>query len=197
MQVCADVLFQRLVVFCSALGTTYAVDVEFEALESHFSQEGRGKRNDFSVCARTVRTVTFHAELMVLSESAVLRFFIAENACDIVRFHRHNALMQAVFDKTARNACRAFGAQSHTSAALVVKSVHFLRHDVRRFANAPQKEFGVLEHRRANLFESETSRNFSCDVLDVVPLVCLLRKHIFSSLGYVYHIASMLFRFIY
>ena len=193
VQICAYVLFQSLVVFRATLGTTDAVYVEFEFFKSDSSQESRNKRNDFRVCGRRIASVAFHSELMVFAKSAVLRFLIAENACDIIRFHRHNTLMQTVFDKATRNACRAFGAKRHASSALVVKSVHFLRHDVGGFTHSAKEKFGMLKHWRADFFESELARHFSCDAFDVMPFVCFLRQHVLCALGYVYHLCPSYF----
>ena len=132
----------------------------------------------------------------MFAKSAVLRFLVAENACDIIRLHWHNALLQSVFDKATRNAGSAFGAQSHTSSALVVKSVHFLRNDIRSLTDTAQEKFGMFEHRRAYFLKSEFRRRLSCYVLDIVPLVCLLWQHIFCAFGNINHIITFVLNYI-
>ena len=185
------IFFQRFVVFLSARRTAYAVDIERKVVKTEPCEQRFCNRNRLDVHFRAVTAVKLHAELVMFAKSARLRTFVSENGRDIISLHGKRPRVQTVFDKTSRNARRAFRFQRDRAVAFVEKGVHFLIDDVRRIAHAAQEQFGMFKSRRADFFDVEKARRFTDGVFDIMPFVTVLGEDVFRTLRDIEtHIAS-------
>lgn len=127
----------------------------------------------------------------MFAKSAGLRTFVSENGRDVISLHGKRSRIQTVFDKTSRNARRAFRFQRDRAVAFVEKGVHFLIDDVCRIAHAAQEQFGMFKSRRADFFDVEKARRFTDGVFDIMPFVTVLGEDVFRTLRDIEtHIAS-------
>ena len=97
----------------------------------------------------------FGTELMVLAKAAFLRALVPEIRADVVHLGARAFLGdQAVFDRSADNTRRTFGAErDHLALGAGAEGEGFLLNDLARLPDAPMEEFGVFVDRRADFGE--------------------------------------------
>ena len=187
----AEITLERGIVLLATFGTADRIDIEYEIAYSEFIENSLGQHHYLYVRRGRKRAVILYAELVMLSESARLRFFITENRRYIIHFRRLSVAVERVFDKSSRYSRRTFGLQGNTSSALVLEGIHFLVDYIRGIAHASQKQFGVFKRRRADFVDAKSARDFSHGFFYVMPLVTLFGQNVLCTFRYVYHLYSL------
>ncbi|MPM61884.1 hypothetical protein SDC9_108747 [bioreactor metagenome] len=86
---------------------------------------------------------------MMLPEPARLGTFITENGIvQVVHFGRLRFAEEVVFHEHADDPRRAFRLEGNRTLAFIEEGIHLLLHDIRRFADAAQKQLRMLDDRR-------------------------------------------------
>ena len=150
-----------------------------EAVEHRLRQT-----DDLGVGDGRLGAVFLDAELVELSESARLRFFVAVAGDKVARLDGQPLVVERVLQHGARRAGSALGAQGDAFAALGVEGVHFFLNDVGGLTDAAREQLGVLKHRRADLAEAVGAALLAHDIFNELPAVALLGQHVLGSLDF-------------
>ena len=120
---------------------------------AQFVQQLIRQHEQFDIRRRFGRTDHFGVDLMELTEAALLRAFVAEHG-PVRRDLQRGILLPPLGQIGARDAGGEFGAQRQRIAAAILERVHFLRHDIGRFAERAREHGGRLEHGQFDALEA-------------------------------------------
>ena len=182
--VAPEVLLEAFIIFWTAFGAAYAVDIYAEALYAHPVQHRHGKLYALGIYACPGSAVYLHAKLMMLPETARLGLIITEHgAVEIVHLGGLGVVEKAVLDEHTACARSALRLKGNGAAALVVKGVHFLLNDVGGVAHAPEEKLGMLYNRSTHFVKAKLIAHLARYFLDILPLVALGRYNVLCALG--------------
>jgi len=107
-------------------------------------------------------------DLMELTETALLRFFVPEHRPDAPHLVASTA-QHAVGDDRAHHARRRLRTQRERFAALVGETVHLFLDDIGVLTDRAFEEVGVLHHRHTHLVVAVRVQEFAGDPLEELP----------------------------
>ena len=160
-----------------------AVGEQGDVGDAEVVQQRPGQFNDFGVNGGVGVADGFHAELVVLPEAPGLGAFVAEDGAEVVHPHGLGAVVHPVLQVGAADGGGAFGAQGEQVAAPVLKDIHFLFYDVGAFADAANKEAGVLKNGAVDAPVAEAAGDADGSGFDVAPVFLLWRQAVGSASG--------------
>ena len=142
----------------------------------------------YNACVRkcAFSTEHFNAELIKLSRTSCLRFFVSEERAEIVEFERHRLVVKAVFDKASYNSRRTFGTQTKLCSVALGKGEHFLLNYVGSAADAPLVKRGKLKGRYSDFVKAVRIGSVSDNALDTVPDRGFFGQYVKRALWFLY-----------
>ena len=162
-----------------ALRTANRVNVHGQILYPERAEQLVCQQNQLCVCRGILCAEALQAKLVVLPQAAALRRLIAENrGIQIVHLARQRICVQVALQERACRTSRAFRLQGNGAIPLILEGVHFLLHNIRRVANAPQEKLCVLEYRGANLPVAGLCGSVPHLILNILPAIAVCRQHV-------------------
>jgi hypothetical protein len=125
--------------------------------------------------------------LVELAVAAGLRRFMPEDRSHRVELHRSRPDVHPMLDVRAHDACGELRPQRDVCAALVLKGVHLLVHDIGAFADATDKETGFLEDRRVNLLQAKERRHSMHLLGHMAPVGAVGRQDVLGAANCLIH----------
>ena len=183
IQPAGEILLQRGVILGTAVRAADGIDIDRQALEPQIAQDAQQCCDQFGFHRRLLAAKAFHAELMMLTQTAGLGLFIAENrVVEVIHFAGQRVGKELALQKGAHCARRALGLQGDAAIALILEGVHFLLHDIGGIAHAAQEKLGMLKNGGAHLAEPCQGGAAAHDGLDRLPDISVLGQHIARAL---------------
>ena len=142
--------FERVDVAGPARRVPDAVDPKVEAGESDRLQEAPRDFDYLRVDRRVAVAERLDPELVVLTVPPGLRTFIAEHRTQVEETDRLRKVVHSVLEECPADGSRALRAQRQEIPSPVFEGVRLLFDDVGHFADSPDEQPRVLEHRRVD-----------------------------------------------
>ena len=177
-----EIALEHVIVLRTAVRAANRVDVHLYLGNAQTLERGICQRDDLRIGCRCRCAKTFHTELMMLAQTALLYIFVAVIRHDIVCLERKSLCIQGIFQICTDCGGSAFRTQSYRASALIGKRVHFLLYNVCCVADATVKQLRVLKIREANFLKTILHRNGSQYAFHIMPFVYLGRYNILGAL---------------
>ena len=139
-----------------------------------------GEHQQFGIGERAVAADHFGVELVKLAVATLLRALVPEQR-PVRRNLQRRELLPAIGDISARDAGGEFGAQRDRFAAAILERIHFLRHDVGRFAERAGEHRGRLDHRHLDALETIEAAHPVERVDDMRKAVGEIAEHVLGA----------------
>ena len=174
-------ILKGLSVFCSACRASDAVDMKLNVFHTHFIEEIMPYRDNVAVGEHIRRSEDLQSNLMELTQPSGLRLLIAEARYYVIVLRRLYVRKNLMFNKRPHYRLCPFRLQRYAPPGVILKCVHLFLYDIGSVTYTAQEQLSVLEHRGPYLSEPIISAHLSEALLDVLPLVYLVRQNIFST----------------
>ena len=180
-QVRLDGFLQDFPVGGAAIGTSQAVDLEFEVLQPDGGKKFDQHGHHFGVHRRVGGTHGLDANLIKLAEASCLRPLVAEHGSNVIQFDQRARAVHFVFDVGTHHRDCAFRTERDLIPATVLEGVHLFFNDVGGFPNTPFEQVGVLENWNSNFLESILGKNTMGQGFHPLPLFDFTGEDIFNA----------------
>ena len=181
-----EIGLQSLAVFLSALGAADGVQVEHHVFQPQPFDYIVSQRDDIGIRRRRSRAQHLAAELVELSEPALLSLFMAEAGEGIEHLLGKTLVEYAVFQHGADSTRRTLRSEGIGLLTRRGNGIHLLLHHIGGIPHRAHEEAGLLKRGYPYLLEAELLSGIPHHSFDGMPFIHLIRDCILSTVGSFY-----------